>query len=383
MKIAIVTPVMVTVPPKKYGGIELIVDELARGLAKRGHDVSVFCAGGSKIDGKNLHRVESSPYPTGRHLEENRLWELHQLLSVLSRQNEFDIIHLNYEPLVCRFNADGINTNLLDFFTVPAVSTFHNTTAIPKNIKYYQDAHSLNKHTFVFVSENQRKRLSFFPRTKVIYNSVKIEQFSVERKKDDYLMFLGRIAPVKGIIEAIVIAQKTQIPLIIAGKIDPTDREFYEKKVKRLIDGKLIRYVGEKNSVEKVKLLKRAKCLLFPILWEEPFGLVMVEALACGTPVVAFRRGSVPEIIKNGVNGFIVNTIDEMAEAVKKIEKIDLSACRESVEKRFSVERMVGEYENLFKKIINDSKNKKEVVKYNHDRRENKRKRKFIPALKF
>jgi len=351
MKIAIVAPVMVSVPPKKYGGIELIVDELARGLADKGHEITVFCSGGSTIGQKGISRVETCPYPTSEHIEENRQWELKQILTIFGRQHEFDVIHFNYEPAVFRFDIDGIVVNLLDFFTVPVALTFHNTTDIQANIEYYHRTLSLHRHEMIFVSENQRRPVSFFPNTKVVYNALPIENFPVESKKENYLLFLGRITPFKGILEAIEVAKKTDIPLVIVAKVDPVDQEFYEKEVKNKIDGKLIRYVGEADFAGKIEYLKKARCLLFPILWEEPFGLVMTEALACGTPVVAFKRGSVPEIIQDGVNGFIVGNVDEMVEAIGKTETISAEKCRESVEGRFSVKRMVNEYEAVFEKI--------------------------------
>lgn len=351
MKIAIVTPLMVSVPPKKYGGIELIVDELARGLAKKGHKITVFCCGGSTIEQKGITRVETCPYPTREHIEENRQWELKQILTVLGRQKEFDVIHFNYEPAVFRFDIDGMVINFLDFFTVPVALTFHNTTEIQANVEYYYNTLSLHRNEMIFVSENQRCPVSFFPNTKVIYNALPIEDFPMESNKENYLLFLGRITPFKGILEAIAVAQKTNIPLVIVAKVDPVDKDFYEKEVKEKIDGKLIRFVGEADFAGKIEYLKKAKCLLFPILWEEPFGLVMAEALACGTPVVAFRRGSVPEIIQDGVNGFIVDNVDEMAEAVGKTDTIYAEKCRESVENRFSVKRMVDEYESVFKEI--------------------------------
>ncbi|PIP27563.1 MAG: hypothetical protein COX30_01200, partial [Candidatus Moranbacteria bacterium CG23_combo_of_CG06-09_8_20_14_all_39_10] len=285
------------------------------------------------------------------HIEENRQWELKQILTILGRQHEFDVIHFNYEPAVFRFDIDGIVFNLLDFFTVPVALTFHNTTDIQANVEYYHNTLSLHRHEMIFVSENQRCPVSFFPNTKVVYNALPIENFPVESKKENYLLFLGRITPFKGILEAIEVAKKTDIPLIIVAKVDPVDQKFYETEVKDKIDGKLIRYMGEADFAEKIEYLKKARCLLFPILWEEPFGLVMTEALACGTPVVAFKRGSVPEIIQDGANGFVVSNVDEMAEAVGKTEMISAEKCRESVEGRFSVKRMVDEYEAVFEKI--------------------------------
>jgi glycosyltransferase involved in cell wall biosynthesis len=351
MKIAIVSPVMVVVPPIKYGGIERIIDELAQGLAQRGHEVTVFCAGGSTLTGENITRVECSPYPTKDRLEENRAWEIRQLLLVLGRQGEFDVIHFNYEPLVCRLNAEGTSVNLLDFFTTPVAATFHNTTHIPEHVEYYKKTESLYRHNMILISENQRQPVSFFPNSSVIYNALALKEYPFEEKKEDFLLFLGRITPFKGIIEAIEVAKKTKIPLKIVAKVDPVDKEFYEKEVAPLIDGELVQYMGEADFKEKIEYYKKARCLLFPILWEEPFGLVMIEALACGTPVIAFRRGSVPEIIQDGVNGFVVENTEEMIEALDKLKNILPVNCRKSVEERFTVERMVGEYENLLIKI--------------------------------
>lgn len=350
MKIAIIAPVLVPVPPPKYGGIEQIVDEIAHGLGERGHAVTVFCSGGSTIAGKNIERVETSPYPTREHQEENRKWELEQIETVLKRQDEFDAIHFNYEPIVFRVERDGGKINLLDSFRKPVMCTFHNITTIPENIEYYRSAESLQRHTMVFVSESQRSHVPFFINSRVIYNAIPLERFPVEERKENYLFFLGRITPTKGILEAIEVAKKTNIPLIIAAKVDPVDLLFYEKEVKSRIDGTLIRYIGELGFEEKIEYLKKARCLLFPILWEEPFGLVMIEALACGTPVVAFRRGSVPEIVRDGSNGYAVNTLDEMADAVRLCDRISPHDCRESVE-RFSVGRMVDEYEETLRQL--------------------------------
>ncbi|OGI26159.1 MAG: hypothetical protein A3J76_01785 [Candidatus Moranbacteria bacterium RBG_13_45_13] len=351
MKIAIVSPVMGPIPPKKYGGIELIVNELVHGLAERGHEVTVFCSGESTIAGLNITRVETSSYPTREHPDENREWERKQLLTVLNRQHDFDVIQLNYEPIACRFDVNGTLVNLLDSFEVPVALTFHNTTDIAANIAYYKNTLSLHRHTMIFVSENQRERVAFFPKTHIIYNALPIGDFPLETQKENYLLFLGRITPSKGLPEAIAVAQKTNTPLFIIAKVDPVDHDYYEKEIKSHIDGKLVHYLGEADFPGKVAYLQKARCLLFPIRWEEPFGLVMVEALACGTPVIAFRRGSVPEIIQDGVNGYIVGTVEEMAAAVKKVGLISSLACRESVETRFDNKRMVSKYEKLFKKL--------------------------------
>lgn len=352
MKIAIVSPVIIPVPPLKYGGIQSIVAGLAQGLAARGHQVTVFCSGGSTIEGGNISRVETSPYPTSDRAGENRMWEEKQILTVIERQNEFDLIHLNYEPAVLDFEIEGRRVNLLDLFSVPVVLTFHNATDVPEHLEYYKNASLPCRNEMVFISKNHRDPLSFMPNSRVIYNGIDLDKFPFEQNKKNYLLFLGRITPTKGILEAISVAEKTKIPLIIAASIDPANREFYEKEVRGRIDGKLIKYVGEADFMQKVGYLSNARCLLFPILWEEPFGLVMVESLACGTPVIAFRRGSVSEIIQDDKNGFVVRDVAGMIGALKKIDAISPAECRESVKSRFTIERMVDEYEDLFKKML-------------------------------
>ncbi|MDP2709147.1 MAG: glycosyltransferase [bacterium] len=214
MKIAIVSPVMGPIPPRKYGGIELIVDELVHGLAERGHAVTVFCSGESIITGPNIIRVETSPYPTREHPDENREWERKQLLEVLNRQHDFDVIHLNYEPTVCRFNVNGTSVNILDSFKVPVVLTFHNTTDISENVAYYKNTPALHRHTMVFVSENQRKPVAFFPKTQVIYNALPIENFPLETEKENYLLFLEESLLLR-VYPKLLLLRKKQISLYL------------------------------------------------------------------------------------------------------------------------------------------------------------------------
>lgn len=356
MKIAIVAPVMVPVPPPKYGGIQLIVAELVEGLAVRGHQVTVFCSGESTISGNNITRVSSSPHSTKNFPEENRGWEERQLREIVRRQAEFDLIHLHYEPAVCGFELNGKEVDFSRMLKVPTVFTFHNSTSIPEHIEYYRENIQLKNHTFVFISKNQRKPLAFVEKYRIIYNGIPIQCFPLETKKENFLLFLGRITPNKGILEAIAVSRNKKIPLTIAASINEKDWSFYEKEVLPQIDGKLIRYVGEADFTGKLEYLKKARCLLFPILWEEPFGLVMIEALACGTPVLAFRRGSVPEIIQDGVNGFIVGNVAKMVQAVGKVDMLSARKCRESVGKKFSVERMVDEYEKLYQEMLGENK---------------------------
>jgi glycosyltransferase involved in cell wall biosynthesis len=351
MKIAVVAPVMIPVPPLKYGGIERDVYELACGLAGRGHSVTVFCAQGSTIEGENIERAEC-PIAAAPGRPNNREGEVRQILDVLARQDEFDVINFHYEPKILSIPDGNGEINILDSFTTPVVCSFHNLTDIPENIEYYRSHPSLYRHTATFVSERQRSFVPFFPDSHVIYNGMPIEKFPFERDKENYLLFLGRITPGKGILEAIRAAELSDSPLVIIARIDPADREFYEKEVQPHIDGKKVAYIGEKDFAGKVEYLKRTKCVLFSSLWEESFGLVIVESLACGTPVIAFRKGAAPELIEDKVTGRIVETVEEMAEAVGSIGTIDPAICRASVEEKFHSKRMTDKFEALFDDIL-------------------------------
>ena len=352
MKIAIVSPVMIEVPPKKYGGIELMVTNLALGLADRGHKITIFCAGGSSLKHKNIKLVKSTPYPTYDRLNENRRWEAKEILEVLGKQDDFDLIHFFYEPKIFEFPVDGGMLNLLQFFRKPLVVTFSNTTAISENITYYQkNQKEFSQIAKIFISERQRSHLEFLNKAQVIYNGIEVEKYKFEKQKNGYLFFLGRISKDKGILEAIEVAKKTKHKLVIAARISPVDQEFYEQKVKPLIDGKEIKYIGEINFKNKVAWLAGAKALVFPIKWEEPFGLVVTEAFACGTPVLTTRFGSMPEIIKNGYNGFISENIGEMIKQVGELDEIKPANCRSSA-LEFSSQKMVADHEKLYLKML-------------------------------
>jgi len=353
MRIAIASPVLVEVPPKTFGGPQLMVYELAMGLAARGHKITVFCSGDSRLPHPNIEVVESCPGPTLDLPGRNRHIEAKQFISVLARQNDFDVIHFFYEPVVCEINIEGEELNILTLFKKPIISSFRNLTDIPKHINYYKkNREKLKDIPKLFLSNSHRSFVDFLDKTKVIYNGIDISRYAFSNKKEDYLMFLGRITKEKGILEAIKVAKKTGSKMIVAAKICPADKNFYENEVRHLIDGKQIKYVGEVNFEQKIFYLTKAKALLFPIHWAEPFGLVMAEALACGTPVIGFNRGSVPEIVNDGYNGYVVRNLKEMVTKIKEIDKIKPENCRKSVEEKFSRRKMIDEYEKTYLKLI-------------------------------
>jgi len=208
------------------------------------------------------------------------------------------------------------------------------------------------KNYYVSISNNQRQPMPRLNFVNTIYHGIQVDKFTFNSKKGKYAAFLGRMSPEKGPLQAIRAAKKAKIPLIMAAKVDLTDKEYFHKKIKPLIDGKLIKFIGEVDHRDKVKLLRNAAALLGLIQWEEPFGLVMIEALACGTPVIANNRGSVSEIIQNGKTGFIVKNINEAVKAIHNIDQIDRYDCRRLAEEKFSVEKMTTEYEKIYYKLL-------------------------------
>jgi len=349
LKIAQLAPPWLEVPPKKYGGTELIIHHLTEGLIKKGHEVTLFASGDSETKAKLVSVFPEALYWKGFSWDEPYGPLLHTL-SCFEDSKKFDIIHNH-------FHFWGICLSALTKTKV--ITTYHGdfNEIIGKKTVKYQILKKFKHSPFIAISKSQRKiqdlKLNFVA---TIYNGIDIKKFQLSEKQGKYLAWLGRITSKKGILEAIKIAKKVKIPLKIAAKIDknyPPDIEFYKKKVKPLIDGKKIIYVGEIGGYrEKSNFLKDAIALLNPIKWEEPFGLVMPEAMACGTPVIVFDKGAAREVVKDGKTGFVVKNISQAIEALQKIEKIKRRDCRLWVEKKFSKERMIDEYEKLYYKIL-------------------------------
>ena len=350
LKIAQIAPLWEPVPPKKYGGIEIMIKTLTDELVKRGHQVTLFATGNSKTKASL-----KSVFPKSL-LEEKVDWyhrsqNLINAANAFKYENEFDIIHSHTGDNALPFT---------DICQTPVLTTLHNVLPDSKNRgsdEYIIFRHYARKTNFVSISFNQRThtdlKLNYIDN---IYNGININDFLFNKKPKDYLVWLGRIHYGKGMWNAISAAKKSKQKLITAGgAICETDKKYFES-VKPMIDGKQIKYIGEISLKEKNKLLGNAKALLFPTVWEEPFGLVMIEAMACGTPVIAFNKGSVPEVIKRNKTGFIVKNEKEMTEAIKKIDKINRADCRKHIEENFTVEKMVDGYERVYEKIMKDRK---------------------------
>jgi glycosyltransferase involved in cell wall biosynthesis len=340
MKIAQIAPLWEQVPPPRYGGIELIVSLLTDELVRRGHEVTLFASGDS-ITKASLVSFHDRALRLDKSVKEPSVYEQMMLSHVYQHAHEFDIIHSHIGCPALPFAA---------FVKTPTVHTTHGIFT-PDNEKLFQHfAH----HRYVSISEAQREPRLGLNYIHTVYNGIDISiyPFQEEPSQPAYLAFVGRLSPEKGPQEAIAIAQATGLPLKMAGKIDVVDQAFYEEHLLPLIDGDQIQYLGEVSHEQKVELLAGATVTLFPITWREPFGLVMIESMATGTPVVGMALGSVAEVIEHGKTGFVCDSREEMAEAVLDAIKLDRKACREHVLNRFNVQKMTDEYERAYRMAL-------------------------------
>ena len=337
MRIGLIAPPFISVPPKRYGGTELFVANLACGLTKLGHDVVVYANGESEVPVEVRSLYAKAQWPVTGEFSDT-LKEIRQTSwAVRDASDSCDIIQIN--------NPYGLP--YADVTSVPVVLTLHHehVEALSEFYSHYPDAH------YVTISDFQRRR-EMMPTMRTIYHGIDLSGYRFRAEKQQYLSFLGRIAPIKGPHLAIAVAKKTGIPLKIAGEIQPIFRGYFETEIEPHIDGKFIEYVGEADLEAKNELLGNSVAMLFPIQWNEPFGLVMIEAMACGTPVLALSGGSVEEVVKDGVGGFVCHSADELARHARDIGTvIRPSTVRRYAERCFSMERMASDYARLFAAI--------------------------------
>jgi glycosyltransferase involved in cell wall biosynthesis len=355
LKIVQVAPIWINVPPKRYGGIERVVSILSDGLAKRGHKVALFAPATSKTQAR-LFSVVKQPLIKENVSWHNQIWNLCNLSRAFEMAGDFDIIH-------CHLDVWGLFFQHLT--KKPVLHTMHNRLFLAecdRNDRFKKDRLNMfkqeaNRTNIVFISEAMKK-LSRVPllekNTRVIHNSIDLKNFKFSAKPQGHFIWIARIEKHKGIENAIALAERTGAKLKIAGRIDPTKREYFDQKIKPHLN-KNIEYVGELGQKELSKFYGPAKAFLYPIEWEEPFGLVVAESMACGTPVIAYSRGAMPELIENGKTGFLVRNQNEMIAAMKKIDALDRAAIRQFAEEKFSGERMVSEYEKFYYDLINNS----------------------------
>jgi glycosyltransferase involved in cell wall biosynthesis len=339
MRIAQLAPLAESVPPKLYGGTERVVAWLVDELVELGHDVTLFASGDSKTRGK-LHPVWPEALRLGpKRTDPNAACAL--LLDAISeRAQDFDIIHAH---------IDWLHLPLLSRLDVPFLTTMHGRLDLPglaNVVRKFPDA------SFVSISDHQRLPLPDANWSGTIQHGLPTDLFRPRFRPGSYLAFLGRLTAEKGPEDAIRIARAAGRPLRIAAKIPRAETAYFKKHLEPHVDGEKVQLVGEVDDAKKQPFLADAAALLFPIDWPEPFGLVMIEAMACGTPVIAYRSGSVPEVIDDGVTGFIVDSEQEAIRAVSEASRLDRRKVRARFEERFSANRMARQYETQYRKLV-------------------------------
>ncbi len=337
MRIALIAPPFVPVPPKKYGGTELFIAHLAEGLQKLGKEVVVYANGESTVNAPLRWFYREAQWPLQGQVYDNLKDLNHTTWAVADAARTCDMIHIN--------NAPGLASS--HFVELPYVYTIHH----PHEDGLSQFYGNFPRINFVTISEFQRQRETALRHVCNIHHGIDLSAYPLQEKKQDYLAFIGRIAPVKGTHLAIEVAKKAGVPLKIAGEVQPIFRHYYDQHIKPQLDGRSIEYVGEADLKAKNELLGKARALLFPIQWDEPFGLVQIEAMACGTPVVALSGGSVREIVRDGVSGYVCSSVDEMAQRVRELA-FSPATVRKYAEANFSLERMVQQYSDLYDALL-------------------------------
>lgn len=346
IKIGQIAPLHESIPPRLYGGTERIVHYLTEELVNVGNEVTLFAAGDSTTGARLIANVEeglrlkqSCTDPLAHHIV--------QMQEVIERASEFDILH---------FHTDYLHFPFSNQLSTPCVTTLHGRLDIP-DLQYVYNKFPSQK--VISISDSQRKPLPQASWIDTVYHGIPQNLHQPGNGDGGYLAFLGRVSPEKGVDRAIEIALASENRIKIAAKIDKADEQYFERHIKSLLRHPLVEFAGEITEAQKTDFLGKAKALLFPIDWAEPFGLVMIESMACGTPVIAFRNGSVPEVIDNGITGFIVDSVQEAVRAISKIDLLSRSAIRRVFEKRFTAARMAENYFKIYSSLIRDIRDKR------------------------
>jgi glycosyltransferase involved in cell wall biosynthesis len=338
MKIAQVAPLCESVPPQLYGGTERVVAFLSDALVGRGHEVTLFASGDSRTRARLV-----AARPVALRLEGNMLSSTtaHTLLveKVAQHDGQFDAVH---------FHIPDVHLPVARRMASPHLTTMHGRLDVPELTTLFAE---FEDAPLVSISNAQRRPLRNATWLGTVYHGLPADLLTFRRDRGSYFAFLGRISPEKRVDRAIAIATACRTPLRIAAKVDSVDQAYFDTAITPLLNNPLVEFIGEIGDSDKNDFLGGAAALLFPIDWPEPFGLVMIEALACGVPIVAFRCGSVPEVIDHGVSGYVVDSIDAAIEAAARIDRIDRRACRAVFEKRFTAERMALGYERLYDQL--------------------------------
>jgi len=339
LRIAQVAPLAESVPPARYGGTERVVAYLSEALVALGHEVTLFASGDSTAQVPLVACCEASLREHGSGCD-GMMWSVLQLQAVLDRSDEFDVLHFH----------NGYMHVLLARQLGPHVTTLHGRLDHdpPKFTATYPH------EPFVSVSDAQRAPLPHANWARTVYHGLPRDLLAPGPGRGGYLAFVGRLSVEKRVDRAIEIARRAGMPLKIMAKIDAADAAYVEREIRHLLSTPGVEFIGEGDELAKHELLADAAALLFPIDWPEPFGLVMIEALACATPVIAFRNGSVPEVIDDGQTGFIVDSVDAAVAAVRQLDRIDRTTCRDTFARRFTAQRMAQDYVDVYRSLLAD-----------------------------
>jgi glycosyltransferase involved in cell wall biosynthesis len=339
MKIAQIAPLFERVPPKLYGGTERIVSYLTEELVRQGHDVTLFASGDS-ITSAELVSCSNLALRLAPHVRDTIPYQIMQLEEVRRRSREFDVLH---------FHIDMLHFPLVRDFADRTVTTLHGRLDLPDLQPFYR---AFPDMPLVSISDNQRLPMPPVNWVGTVYHGLDHGLPFIAQPAGDYLAFLGRISREKRPDRAIEIARRAGLKLRMAAKVDEADRGYWTEQIEPLIrNSPHVEFIGEINEQQKAEFLGNARALLFPIDWPEPFGLVMIEAMSCGTPVIAFRCGSVPEIIDHGVSGWIVDSMDEAVDAVGRLADLNRATVRQAFDKRFTAERMAADYIEIYQNL--------------------------------
>jgi glycosyltransferase involved in cell wall biosynthesis len=341
MKIAQVAPLFESVPPRGYGGTERVVSYLTEALVEDGHDVTLFASGDSRtqarlvpVAGRSMRLAPDRP--------EWLMWHTVMLDRVFEMADRFDVIH---------FHTDFLHYPLARRCATRSLTTLHGRLDLA-------DLAPLHRHfddqPLVSISASQRRPMADANWLATVHHGLPKDLYRPSREPGDYFVFVGRISPEKRVDRAIEIARACGMRLRVAAKVDAADRAYFEREIRDLLADPLVDYIGEIGEAEKGAFIGGARALLFPVDWPEPFGLVMIEAMACGTPIVAYDCGSVPEVLEHGVTGYIVHDQDEAIEAARRIGAIDRRACRAQFEARFTADRMARRYVEVYRSLLDD-----------------------------
>ncbi|HET7685404.1 MAG TPA: glycosyltransferase family 4 protein [Candidatus Limnocylindria bacterium] len=343
MRIAQVAPLFESVPPHQYGGTERVVSWLTEELVRQGHEVTLVASGDSETSAELL-----PAWPTalrlGEPLTDTLAPQLYQIELMQQEAHRFDVIH---------WHTGYLHLPMARRIRVPQVTTMHGRIDLPELRPLFGE---IRDAPLISISDDQRRPIPDANWVATIHHGLPEDLYAPGSGDGGYLAFLGRISPEKRVDRAVEIARRTGMPLKVAAKVDPVDEEYFETEIRHLFDDPLVEYIGEIGEDDKGRFLGDAAAMLFPIDWPEPFGIVMIEAMALGTPTIAMRTGSVPEVLEDGVTGSLVTSVDEAVAAVQAIDRFDRAAVRRRFEERFTAERMAAEHVTLFEWLIQNSR---------------------------